>query len=245
MIQSTMWGFDLLIEIIILYNSVMMKGVTILFEDETILALDKPPGLSVQGGKGISLSLDTLLGENWSPPPRLVHRLDKDTSGLIVAAKTKEEAARLSGLFARGGIHKRYLAVCGGTLPKEGTISEELEIKGQIKGAKTLYKRIALGSLGNLGTCSLAELKPATGREHQLRRHLALKGFPILGDDKHGDFPLNRALKKNLGLRRLLLHAYAMEIPRTGAEPLSLRVPPPRYFLDFLEKTEINPQFPA
>jgi 23S rRNA pseudouridine955/2504/2580 synthase len=158
----------------------------------------------------------------------------------MVAAKTKEEAARLSGLFVQGGIHKRYLALCGGTLPGQGTISEELEIKGQLKGAKTLYRRITLGGLGSSGACSLVELEPATGREHQLRRHLALRGFPILGDDKYGDFSLNRALKKTLGLRNLLLHAYSLELPRKGGELLSLKTSPPQYFLDFLEKTGIK-----
>jgi 23S rRNA pseudouridine955/2504/2580 synthase len=236
-----------------------MKGLTFLFENESILVLVKPAGLSVQGGKGVKSSLDALLALSRSPPPRLVHRLDKDTSGLMVTAKTKDAACRLSALFARGGIQKRYLAVCAGTLPERGTISGELEIRGRAKKAETLYKRSALGNLpGSLpggGICSLALLEPATGREHQLRRHLADLGFPILGDNKYGDFSLNRGLKKTWGLKRLLLHACFLNIPpeslctggapagRAGSGPaaLTLTTPPPDYFTAFLEKAGIAP----
>jgi 23S rRNA pseudouridine955/2504/2580 synthase len=250
-----------------------MKGLNVLFENESILVLVKPAGLSVQGGRGVKSSLDALLALSRSPPPRLVHRLDKDTSGLMVTAKTKDAACRLSALFARGGIQKRYLAVCAGALPERGTISGELEIRGRAKKAETFYKRNALGCLpgglpGNApggpppyggpsgaegsggGVCSLALLEPATGREHQLRRHLADLGFPILGDDKYGDFSLNRGLKKTWGLKRLLLHACFLSIPpeslctggapagRAGSGPaaLTLTAPPPDYFTAFLEK---------
>jgi 23S rRNA pseudouridine955/2504/2580 synthase len=234
---------DLLIILIILYNSLIMKGITVLFEDPDILALNKPPGLPVQGGKGVAHSLDSLLSENRSPPPRLVHRLDKDTSGLIVTAKTREAAARLAALFAQGGIHKRYLAVCAGILPERGTISGSLEIKGRTLKAKTDYRRIAsVGPFDGLDCpCSLAELEPATGREHQLRRHLADRGFPLLGDDKYGDFSLNRVLRKTLALRHLLLHARSLYIPPSpGREALTLEAPLPDYFLAFLEKAGMS-----
>jgi 23S rRNA pseudouridine955/2504/2580 synthase len=218
-----------------------MKGVTVVWEDDHILVLNKPAGLAVQGGRGVETSLDALLARDRSPPPRLVHRLDKDTSGLILTAKTGEAAALYTGFFARGTASKRYLAVCAGPLPEKGTIREELEIRGRLKPAETGYALLSRGSLGEAGPCSLALLKPATGRMHQIRRHLADLGHPVLGDDKYGDFSLNKALKKTFALKRLLLHAYSLMVPSfSGAETLRLEAPPPDYFTAFLEAAGLS-----
>jgi 23S rRNA pseudouridine955/2504/2580 synthase len=208
-----------------------LKRIDVLFENDEILILNKPAGLAVQGGKGIKLSLDKILAENFRPPPLLVHRLDQDTSGLILAAKHREAAARFSRLFAGGnggqGLVKQYRALCAGTPPEDsGRITMSLRVGGHDKRAQTAYRRLA----GN-GEFSLLELELGTGRTHQIRRHLAEIGNPVLGDDKYGDFALNKRLRRDMGLRRLLLHAFRLIIP--GGPDVS--APPPDYFTPFLD----------
>jgi 23S rRNA pseudouridine955/2504/2580 synthase len=211
-----------------------VKRIDILFENDEILILNKPAGLAVQGGKGIGVSLDRILAEEFCPPPLLVHRLDQDTSGLILAAKHREAAARFSRLFAGGkkrfpnggGLVKQYRALCAGTPPADsGLIAISLRIGGLDKSAQTAYRRLA----GN-GEFSLLELELGTGRTHQIRRHLAKIGNPVLGDDKYGDFALNKRLRGDMGLRRLLLHAFRLGIP--GGPDIC--APLPDYFTPFL-----------
>ena len=218
----------------------MMKGISVLFEDDKLLCLNKPAGLSVQGGAGVETSLDSLLFKEYKNPPLLVHRLDKDTSGIIVTAKTRESAAACSALFAghKSGLKKTYLAACGGIPEKEGTIEESLIIKGRKLEAKTAYFLLASVSGRDSSGISLLQLEPATGRMHQIRRHLAQSGFPVLGDDKYGDFSLNKKLRKQCGLKRLLLHAYSLYLPPPLIKGgLLLSAPLPDHFLDFLKKT--------
>ncbi|GHU13396.1 RNA pseudouridine synthase [Spirochaetia bacterium] len=207
-----------------------MKGVAILYEDDELLVLNKPSGLAVQGGAGVGASLDTLLSAGGAPH-FLVHRLDRDTSGIILTAKTSEAAARCAAFFRDGRVEKHYLALCAGSPPEQGHISEELAVRGKKRPAETSYRLIARGSLSGEFPCSLLDLKPATGRLHQLRRHLSGRGFPILGDDKYGDFALNRALRKNAALKRLLLHAVSLSFP---GFPL-VCAPLPEHFVRILE----------
>jgi 23S rRNA pseudouridine955/2504/2580 synthase len=222
-----------------------MKGYEVLFEDDDLLVLNKSAGLSVQGGKGIGVSLDELLSRDYHPRPRLVHRLDKDTSGVLLTAKTQASAARCAAFFDRssGGLTKGYTAVCAGILPEKGVVTGTLAVRGRELPARTNYTRLDVFSSppGVLrfpgdGPFSLAELVPTTGRMHQIRRHLAGMGHPVLGDDKYGDFTLNRALKKYRGLKRMLLHAYSLYLPdplvRGGRE---ITAPLPDYFKDFLK----------
>jgi 23S rRNA pseudouridine955/2504/2580 synthase len=206
-----------------------MKGVTVLYEDDEMLALNKPAGLAVQGGAGVSVSLDALLSARGTPH-FLVHRLDRDTSGVILTAKTREAAARCAALFREGRVEKRYLAFCAGSPPERGHIREELAVRGKTRPAETRYRLLACGTLCGDVLCSLLELEPATGRMHQLRRHLAGRGFPILGDGKYGIFTLNRTLRKSAGLNRLLLHAASLSFPGL----LPIRAPLPEHFLRIL-----------
>jgi 23S rRNA pseudouridine955/2504/2580 synthase len=216
-----------------------LKRIDILFENDEILILNKPAGLAVQVGTGVGASLDRLLAEDFCPPPLLVHRLDQDTSGLILVAKHREAAARFSRLFAAerkfspprgtggGGLVKQYQALCAGTPPADsGLITLSLAIGGADKSARTAYRR-----LGGNGDFSLLELELGTGRMHQIRRHLAKIGNPVLGDDKYGDFSLNKRLRRDMGLRRLLLHASRLVIPG-GPD---IRAPLPDYFTPFLD----------
>jgi 23S rRNA pseudouridine955/2504/2580 synthase len=211
-----------------------LKRITVLFEDEDCIILNKPAGLAVQGGEGVGASLDTILAEEWSPRPLLVHRLDRDTSGLILTAKNREAAARFSALFAGRGIAKYYLAVVRGRpQADQGVIRLDLDIRGEKKAAETGFRRIS----GD-GDHSLLELELGTGRMHQIRRHLAQTGVPILGDDKYGDFALNRELRKSRGLRRLLLHSARLVIPGLspgGDRPLDISAPLPDYFDPLME----------
>jgi 23S rRNA pseudouridine955/2504/2580 synthase len=184
----------------------------IVYEDNSCIVINKPAGLAVQGGKGIGVSLDSILAETWPQRPLLVHRLDRDTSGLILVAKTKEAARHFSRLLGEErAVIKRYLAVCKGRpVPPEGVIRAELAIRGAIKKSETRYRLLSVE-----GEFSLLELELGTGRMHQIRRHLALMGNPILGDDKYGDFNLNHLLRKTMKLRHLLLHASQIIIPAT------------------------------
>jgi 23S rRNA pseudouridine955/2504/2580 synthase len=167
-----------------------------------------------------------------------VHRLDRDTSGLILVAKTKETAAIFSKLLGREkSAVKRYLAICKNRpLASEGNIEIDLEIRGLTKKSITGYR--LLPELPENSGFSMLELKLETGRMHQIRRHLAMTGTPVLGDDKYGDFSLNKILRKTMNLRHLLLHSSRLIIPQTfGRECLDLTAPLPDYFRQFIEQT--------
>jgi len=204
-----------------------VKNLKILYEDDYCLVIDKPAGLAVQGGKGVKTSVDAILAEMRSPPPLLVHRLDKDTSGALLTAKTKEAAARFSRLLgADRQAVKQYIAVCAGSpVRKEGIISQDLMIRGVLKKSETMYKVIKSGDF------SVLELELGTGRMHQIRRHLAMNGNPVLGDDKYGDFSLNKKLRKEAGLKRLLLHSSRLIIKNEFQ--IDVTAPLPDYFKAF------------
>ncbi|MDR2746786.1 MAG: RluA family pseudouridine synthase [Treponema sp.] len=215
-----------------------MKRIEVLFENEFCLVLNKPAGLAVQGGEGVGLSLDRILEAEYRPRPLLVHRLDKDTSGVILTAKGPEAAARFSAVFAGpGGAKKQYLAVCAGLpRPAEGIIRLDLEVRGRAGVRKKSETRYRLAASSPDGEFSLLELELGTGRTHQIRRHLAGIGHPILGDDKYGDFALNKTLRKTRGLRRLLLHCVRLCIGEGRAGfpgGVDVRAPPPSYFGSF------------
>ncbi|MDR1248510.1 MAG: RluA family pseudouridine synthase [Treponema sp.] len=229
----------------------MMKNIAILFENDLCLVLNKPAGLAVQGGEGVGVSLDSLLTAEYSPRPLLAHRLDKDTSGVILAAKTREAAALFAGIFARRedgprkagedapgktGVQKLYLGICAGRPnPPGGIIETDLEIRSASRKARTFYRCLDGAPAGPEPEFSRLELELGTGRTHQIRRHLASIGHPILGDDKYGDFSLNKRLRKERGLKRLLLHSARLVIPETLCGfALDASAPLPEYFEAFL-----------
>ena len=226
----------------------MAKDLHILFENKTCIILNKPAGLAVQGGEGIKVSLDSILSEKYSPRPLLVHRLDRDTSGVILVAKTKEAAAGFSALLAGGeaagkaktgrAVIKQYLGVCSGApRPAQGVIRLKLDVRGSSKVSETRYRFLSAGAAGET-PYSLLELELGTGRMHQIRRHLAGIGHPLLGDDKYGDFRLNKSLRKTCKLKQLLLHASRLVIPPAPGfadDGLDISAPLPDYFLPFTE----------
>ena len=210
-----------------------MKNIEILYEDDFILIVNKPAGLAVQGGKGVKTSLDKILAEIRTPQPLLVHRLDMDTSGILLTAKGREAAGRFSRLINARKAVKQYIAVCSGRPEKsESVITHELLIRGSLKRSSTKYRVIKSETLPEEGQeYSVLELELGTGRMHQIRRHLAMNGNPVLGDDKYGDFPLNKKLRKTIGLKRLLLHASRLTIDEVR---LDIHAPIPDYFSPFI-----------
>jgi 23S rRNA pseudouridine955/2504/2580 synthase len=213
-----------------------LKRLDVIYEDNSCIVINKPAGLAVQGGKGIGISLDSILSQTWPQRPLLVHRLDRDTSGLVLVAKTKSAAAEFSRLLRGEGadgktVIKRYRAVCKDKPDQpEGIIKADLAIHGTVKKSETRYRL-----LSDMGEFSLLELELGTGRMHQIRRHLALLGNPVLGDDKYGDFDLNHKLRKTMKLHHLLLHASSLIIPKTpDGLRLDLTAPLPDYFQPFI-----------
>ena len=187
----------------------------------------------MQGGKGAAVNLDAILAASWKPRPLLTHRLDKDTSGVILTAKTPAAAAWFTQEFAGKRVKKQYLALCrqgkNAINDGEGTIRSRLSRKGVFKDALTRYSL-----LGAADGYALFRLEPGTGRMHQIRRHLSQAGLPVIGDDKYGDFALNRRLRGGAGIKKMLLHSWKLAIPLRSGHILELRAPLPLHFLEAL-----------
>lgn len=200
--------------------------IPIVFEDQEIILANKRAGLASQGGSGISHSVDTDLAAQIGQKIYLCHRLDKETSGLILCAKSPQAANKWSRLIGEKSVKKEYKALCFGK-PKvpSGKISLPVREKGQPKAALTFYQLEKSyedqdAGFENLSVTplSLMRLTLATGRTHQIRIHLAQSGLPIIGDDKYGDFPMNKAAKRELGIKRLCLCAFRLTLPLAGGE---------------------------
>jgi 23S rRNA pseudouridine955/2504/2580 synthase len=207
----------------------------VLYEDEEVLALNKPSGLAVQGGTKTTKHVDRLLGA-WGEGlerPRLVHRLDRDTSGVLLLGKSPSAAARLAGAFAKRRAKKTYWAiVVGNPKPEQGVIDLHLVKKGVgdrelvvpadpkefgAEPAETEY--VTISRAGH--RAAWMALRPHTGRTHQLRAHMKAIGYPILGDPKYGNessAPLSEGLK-------LLLHARRIELPHPSRGTLMIEAP--------------------
>lgn len=209
-----------------------MLDVEIVFENEEILIINKKAGCAVQGGKDISHPLDKELPAVLGYPIYLVHRLDRDTSGLLILAKSPLAAAKWTKLIGGKLVTKEYTAICAGSLSKkQGTIRSNIIQHGDEKNSITHYKVLAEKEFdfeGEKITLSKLLLKLETGRMHQIRIHLAKENCPIAGDDKHGNFKLNKMLKKNLKVKNLLLCASTLTIPLNG-KAFVITIPLPDY----------------
>ncbi len=199
--------------------------IPIVYEDDEIILINKKSGLASQGGVGVGKSVDTELSAQIGQKVYLCHRLDKDTSGLLLCAKTPAAANKWSRLVGEKSVKKEYLALCFGQ-PKNpsGKISLPIKEKGQSKSAVTYYEKAQLSDFlreeaeaSNLDVC-LMKLTLATGRTHQIRIHLSQSELPIIGDDKYGDFKLNKAAKSLLGLKRLCLCAFRLTLPLASGQ---------------------------
>lgn len=206
---------------------------SVIFEDKNIIILNKPAGLAVQGGSGVAVCVDelsTFLVKDGEPKPKLVHRLDKDTSGVLVLAKNPQAATVLTEAFRSKKAQKTYLAICIGQPPKkrEGVIDAPLTkmgASGQEKivvdhagqSAKTLYRIVETLPNG----LSLVMLSPVTGRTHQLRVHMQSIGMPILGDGKYGG---KEAFVAGLS-KKMSLHAYHIFLPNILGKKIDVLAP--------------------
>ena len=209
----------------------------ILFEDEALLAIDKPAGLAVHGGSGVSHGVIESL-RSIRPQARfleLVHRLDRDTSGVLLLAKKRSALVVLHEMMRGHDMDKRYLAGVAGrfrnekqrvklALEKHVNAAGEKRVSVSDEGqeAETIFRLVERGA-----DMSLLEAELLTGRTHQIRVHLAHLGHPVLGDDKYGDFELNRKLRKE-GLKRMFLHAAKLSFAHpVTAQPVDLVSPLP------------------
>ncbi len=232
----------------------------VLHEDEHLLAVDKPAGLAAHPGTGITGA--TLVEEaraylrvpadlpttEFRPSP--AHRLDRETSGVVLVAKTRRCMVRLTEIFTSGeGVRKTYLALVKGKMPRhEGTIDlplSEHEQTARSRAARgvrfqeaTTHYRV----ISSVHEASLLQLRIETGRTHQIRRHLQAVAHPVAGDPRYGDFPFNRLVRTRWGLRRMFLHAWRLSLPHpvTG-RALRLVAPLPGDLAEALGKANLAP----
>ena len=195
-----------------------LHGIDVLFENAELLALNKPAGLAVHEAKSIARNR-TLLGlleshYRGAPfKPRLVHRLDKDTSGVLLVAKNASTAQELERQFEEGRIDKEYLCLVAGRLPRNtGTIDSPLP--GRDGGAVRAVTHYRIDK--RFADTTLVRVKIETGRTHQIRLHFAELGYPVVLDSQHGDFNFNKTFRKSTGLKRQFLHAARLALIYKG-----------------------------
>ena len=199
-------------------NPTLQADVNIIFEDDEIIVLNKPAGIAVHEGKDV-LKRHSILGmleAKYRPQgiaPRLVHRLDKDTSGVLIAVKKEATARQFEGLFADGGVEKEYVCLLVGRLQQnEGVI--DLQLSGREGKAVRALTRFRVAK--RFSETTLVRANIATGRMHQIRLHFARYGHPVVMDDQHGDFSYNKKFRKAYGLRRQFLHASTVALEYRG-----------------------------
>ena len=235
-------------------SSAPAREFPILFEDEHLIALDKPAGVAVHGGSGVSFGVIEQL-RRARPQAKfleLVHRLDRETSGILLVAKKRSALTKLQDQFRERETGKTYLALVVGKWPAnkkvldkplvkfllpskngpDGLPDGERRVKVTTKDDPEGMKSVTLVKVAQRveikgDEFTLLEVTIKTGRTHQIRVHLASEDFPIAGDDKYGDFERNKALQKQ-GLKRMYLHAWRLQIvhPATG-QPLAFVAPLP------------------
>ena len=233
---------------------------SVIYEDHALLALDKPPGLAVHGGSGVAFGLIEQLRAT-RPEARfleLVHRLDRDTSGVLLVAKKRSALVALHAALREGEIDKRYAVLVKGKwrdakrsveLPLTRFLTGEGERRVRVERdtgqhARTEFVRRQVWARAD-PPVSLLEAQLRTGRTHQIRVHLTHLGFPLAGDDKYGDFAWNKLLAR-AGLKRMFLHAERLELAHP-LEPrrLVLEAPLPADLAGFLRCLDARPDSDA
>jgi 23S rRNA pseudouridine955/2504/2580 synthase len=217
----------------------------VVHEDAAILVLDKPSGVAVHGGSGVSFGVIESLRASrpQAKSLELAHRLDRDTAGLLIVAKKRSALVELHRMLREGEVEKEYLTVAKGhwagrSRELRESLHKYVDAKGERRvavhqdgmAAVTRVKRLQASE-----SFSFLEVRLLTGRTHQIRVHLAHAGHPVLGDDKYGDFDLNHRLERS-GVRRLFLHASRLAFlhPLTK-EKLELRSPLPAEMKAFVD----------
>ncbi|MGD9760051.1 MAG: RluA family pseudouridine synthase [Comamonas sp.] len=232
------------------------KDFPALLDDEHMIALSKPAGVAVHGGSGVSFGVIEQLRQARPDAKflELVHRLDRETSGILLVAKKRSALINLQDQFRERETGKTYLALVQGTWPANKKVIDlplhkYLQADGERRVRVTtaddpdgmrsitlvkVRKLIEPRPLQGLPAMSLLEVTIKTGRTHQIRVHLSSQGHPIVGDDKYGDFDLNRRVQKQ-GLKRMFLHAWRLQFnhPASG-ERVELRAELPPELADFV-----------
>ena len=221
----------------------------VIFEDEHLLAIDKPAGVAVHGGSGVSFGVieQLRIARPGAKFLELVHRLDRETSGILLIAKKRSALNKLQDQFRERETGKTYLALVQGAWPANKKVLDKPLHKYLLPDGERRVKVVAkddpdgMRSLSlvkvrqKLADYSLLEVTIKTGRTHQIRVHLASEDHPIVGDDKYGDFELNKALQKQ-GLKRMFLHAWHLSLTHPGTgEPMSLDAPLPQELQRFMD----------
>ena len=220
-------------------------GKMTLFEDAKVLVINKPPGLSVQGGSNVHRHVDGMLEalrNKKGEKPRLVHRLDRDTSGVLMIATSRGAAQKLAEAFRARDTQKTYWALVKGTPPKaEGTIKSWLlkeqtpdgdrmaVVRHGVKGAVQAISNYRLVEKAGQ-RLSWLELEPYTGRTHQLRVHCLQMGCPIIGDPKYFDDDVNWDFPGGIQ-KKLHLHAHSLKIPHPSGGLINVTAPMPQHMV--------------
>ncbi|MBM3360143.1 MAG: RluA family pseudouridine synthase [Betaproteobacteria bacterium] len=223
----------------------------IIYEDDGLLAINKPSRYAVHGGSGLNFGVIELI-RHARPKAKfleLVHRIDRETSGILLIAKKRSALVNMHDMMRHNRIEKKYIMMVKGEWTKPKKTVELLLKKTFTQGgdrrvnvtdgendSQNQMSKTIFYLKKSLGTFSLLEAKLITGRTHQLRVQLAHLGFPILGDDKYGDFALNKALQKK-GLKRMFLHAFSMKMKHPLTEELlEIKAPLPPELDAFLSQ---------
>ncbi|WP_405041565.1 RluA family pseudouridine synthase [Polaromonas sp.] len=241
----------------------------VLFEDDFLLAIDKPAGVAVHGGSGVSFGVIEQL--RMARPEadflELVHRLDRETSGILLIAKRRMALKLLQEQFRERETDKVYLALASGQWPASQRVIDQALHKYLLDNGERRVKVVANEHPDGMRSVTLVKVRAAvpaspaapatpftllevtikTGRTHQIRVHLASAGHPIAGDDKYGDFELNKALQKSVDgsapLKRMFLHAWSLKFnhPKTR-KAIQLQAPLPDELQQFLPPETTTPQ---
>ncbi|MCK5575862.1 MAG: RluA family pseudouridine synthase [Sphingomonadales bacterium] len=208
----------------------------VLYEDDSIIAMNKAPGLPVQGGTNTGRNVDDMLGalKGRGAKPKLVHRLDKDTSGVLMLARTKDAARSLTAAFRGRDTHKVYWALVKGVPhPRQGKITLNIDKLPGRFGEKMVVTRDGKKSISLYTVIDVAgrnaswvALSPVTGRTHQLRVHMAEIGHPIIGDGKYGG---PESFLGGLVSKKLHLHARSIEVPHPEGGNFKVKAPLPEH----------------
>lgn len=216
----------------------------VIYKDSNIIVLNKPSGLAVQGGTNTKKHIDGMLDAliyDGDERPKLVHRIDKETSGLLVLARNRKSAEKLTKAFKEHTIQKTYLAlVIGKPSRDQGEIKASLEKVGEKSmivddGKKAITDYRVIDSVGK--KFSLIEAMPITGRTHQIRAHMEYIGTPIVGDDKYYG---GERQKNDIFADKLHLHAYKIDLSSIYNKKMIIEAQLPEYFINSINAVGIN-----
>ena len=205
-----------------------------IYEDENLIAINKPSGLAVQGGSKVRNSIDKIMTgftSDFKEKPKLVHRLDKFTSGVLILAKNLKSASHISSLFKNRKIKKTYLAIIEGSLKMKNSKIESPIFSGE-KKLEAITKYEVVEEKNNF---SLLMIRPKTGRKNQIRKHFYSINKPILGDSKF--LSKTESSEKQT---QLYLHSYKTEFIDQNKKNILIKANIPEYFIQFLKKNNFK-----